>query len=104
MHVVVYPCLFVIFAPVALLLIVRLMGAMLRLVTGVGRDWEQIPPLLDPGSVGSRRYWRRWRHMRRSGRSARTIGVTGMACPNGLCRNINRPGARYCSRCGTCLG
>jgi hypothetical protein len=103
MHMVVYPCLFVIFTPVALVLIVRLMGAMLRLVTGAGRDGEQLPPPFDPGAVGSRRYWRRSRHMRRAGPPVEPVASPRVGCPNRLCRNVNRPGARYCSRCGTSL-
>lgn len=104
MDVVIYPCLVVIVTPVVLLLVMRLMGAMLRLIAGTGHNWEPLPPpFSDTGSDrgGGRR--RRWRSFDRAGDPSGSAPLVQRTCPNELCRHVNRPGARYCGRCGTRL-
>lgn len=97
------PCLLLIISPIVLILIVRVMGAMLRLMTGGAHESDSALPPWNQGQTASD-----------SAESGPPLGrepesdiperqVTESVCPNPKCRKANRPEATYCCRCGSTL-
>ena len=98
----VIPCLFIVVLPIVVMIFLRMVAAVFRLADrGARYGQRDLPEGHGPAGY---RGGRRGRRIRYASRDDRPLPIDAEpVCPNQQCQHTNRPGARYCGRCGTRL-